>query len=348
MSRREAILLVPGIRQAKQGEHLDVLVDGLRAAVEGFECAAPSAAAIEGLLGKRVACKALTTDDAVDVDVFECFVSDLVPTLTSQTALVRLREGTSLLGFWFFSGIWRGLGSRKYLVTTALLSSAVLMLWYFSVVVLGMKALGAIEVKEQGWMRDAVAIAAAIGDHLGSWMVWLGIGTLIGMFRGDRLADIGHCLRGYLRDDELRGAFRARLREPLLALKNTKQYERVTIVAHSFGSLIALDVLADFQVKDGPKLRVVTLGSPAAILRFVGRHVADELRRAAGNKQIAQWVDFSSPSDWMGAPLPLTSPGYPFDQKILDDMGGWMARFTGSTHRAYFHRREVMELLLTA
>lgn len=346
--KRDAIVLVPGARIAQQGEHLGVLLEGFRKAAESVICGAESEALIEGLKGRRLPFTFVATGETRQVDFFECYLSDLVPSLSQQSPLVKLREGTKVLLFWFTSGMWRGVRQHTYLVLSAIVSAIVFLLWYFSVLALGLTALGEFKPPEGSPLfAHAVSLAADWGKRLGSWVMWLGLATVLGMARADRLADISHFLRRYLTSDELREEFQYRLREPLYQIVRSGEYARVTLLAHSFGSLVAADVLAGFKHTGGPKVGVITLGSPAAVLLHMTTWLPDELKRCSENDDIEFWIDFSSCSDWMGAPVRFEGAlAFPFAPIELRGMGGLAAQFTGGAHRAYFHRREVMECLV--
>jgi hypothetical protein len=346
---RDAIVLVPGARIAKQGEHLEVLIKGLRNTAESVRFGEASPALLAGLKGVRLACTVIATGETRQVDLFECYMSDLVPNLSQQSPRIKLWEGTKVLLFWFTSGMWRALRQHPYLVLSAIVSSIGFLLWYFSVLALGLTALGELKPPEgSGLLPQAVALAAASGKRLGSWVVWLGLTTLLGLSRADRLADIGHFLRRYLTCDELRSDFRNRLREPLYQIVDSGEYRQVTVLAHSFGSLVAADVLAEFKPKAGPSVGVITLGSPIAVLLGMAAWLPKELKRCSENATLRFWVDFSSRSDWMGAPVSFErEPVFSFVPIALLDMGGFVDQFTGGAHRAYFHRSEVTECLVT-
>jgi len=345
---RDAIVLVPGARIAQQGEHLEVLLEGLRNTAESVRLGEASPALIAGLKGKRLPCTVVATGETRQIDFFECYLSDLVPNLSQQSPRVKLWEGTKVLSFWFTSGMWKALRRHPYLVLSAIVSSVGFLLWYFSVLALGLTALGELKPPEGGGVVPHVlSLAALWGKRLGNWMVWLGLATVLGLSRADRLADIGHFLRRYLTCDELRGKFRNRLREPLYQIVDSGEYRQVIVLAHSFGTLVAADVLADFKPRGGPKLGVITLGSPIAVLLGMAAWLPEELKRCSENATLQFWVDFSSGSDWMGAPVAFErEPVFSFIPIALRDMGGFVDQFTGGAHRAYFHRREVTECLV--
>ena len=74
---RDAIVLVPGARIARQGEHLEVLINGLRSTAESVLCGEASPAVIAGLKGKRLPCTFVATGETTQVDLFERHILDL-------------------------------------------------------------------------------------------------------------------------------------------------------------------------------------------------------------------------------------------------------------------------------
>jgi hypothetical protein len=348
MDSKEAIILVPGIRPAQQDEQLDVLIGGLRKSAESVRVSETSVASIDGMKGKRVTCTVRATGETKTIDFYECYLSDLVPRLSERRALPKLWEGTQILFFWAFSGLWKSLRAEPYLVLSAIVSSGVFLLWYFSVLALGLTALGEMKLEENsGLLLQAVKLASFLGAALGNWGLWLGLTTLLGLVRADRLADIGYFTRSYLGSDLFRGTIRSRVRDPLDRLTTSEQYSRVTVLAHSFGALVATDALAQFKYRAGPALGVITLGAPTVVLRNMAEWVPRELLTCARNSQIQFWLDFSSKSDWMGSQMDFgEKPTFPFVSARLRGMGGFLDQFTGGAHRAYFSRQEVVECLI--
>jgi hypothetical protein len=344
---REAVLVIPGIRPAKQGEHLQVFLDGMRGAVEIADLSGPADAEIDGLKGKRVQCRFLQSGDEKEIDIYECFFADLVPDLATAQPLIRLRDGTRLIFFWFFSGIWKGFRRNSYLASSGLVSSVMLLLWYFAVLAVGLSAIGSLPVDpENRLLAEAATAVGRLGAVFGEWSVWIGVGTILSFLRIGRIANISHFLRLYLATEDVRNTIRLRVREPLLQILKRSEYSRLTVVAHSFGVLVAIDVMADFVQKSGPKVSVVSIAGPAGVLMYVSTWLKQELDRCQNNPAIASWADFSSHSDWMGGSVPFEQPVFPFHAVGVPDLGGWTKRFTGGTHQAYFNRREVMESVI--
>jgi hypothetical protein len=345
---REAVLLVPGIRPSQQGEHLDTFVSGLQGSVEIARCSNPSPAAIEGLKGKCMTCRFLAGGEEKQVDIYECFLSDLVPDLANAAPLLKLRDGTRLIFFWLFSGIWRAFRRNKYFALTALASSLMLLVWYLAVLAVGLTAIGNLPIDpENRLLAQAAAAVGRIGASLGQWSVWIGIGTLLSFLRVGRIANISHFLRLYLESEDVRNAIRLRVRDPLYQIIEKGEYSCVTVLAHSFGVLVTTDVMADFVQTGAAKVHVISLGGPVAVLLKVGSWVQRELDKCQKNSAITSWVDFSSDSDWMGDRMPFSQPVFDFRHETLDDMGGWIKRFTGGTHHVYFNRQEVTECVIS-
>lgn len=339
---------MPAARPLQKKEHLAILVEGLCRSAEAYCCEPTDGAVVPGLEGQRLRVKHLASGETKEVDVFECYYSDLMPDLSGANAMVRLWEGTKLLSFWLFSRVWWATRGNFHLVVTAVVSSVILVAWYSSVFVLGCKAIGEIRAAESGALvQGLVDLAKAIGEFVGPWVIWLGVGSFTALVRGEFLANISNLLRRYLQSAEVQASYRERLRGPLLRIVGSGQYSRVTVLAHSFGTIVALDVMGGWHVSGAPKLHVITIGSPLRVLRRVGKWLDPELKRCAANKGIACWHDFSSDTDWMGSEFPMPEPRvFPFSCSHIENLGGFWARFSGATHREYFYRHEVLDFVL--
>ena len=64
----------------------------------------------------------------------------------------------------------------------------------------------------------------------------------------------------------LRIQIRSRVREQILAAIEKGNYDRVTVLGHSFGTIVATDVFPDLPVSSRA-MRFVTIGSPIELLK---------------------------------------------------------------------------------
>jgi len=342
---RQAVLLIPGLRLYSQGEILDQFVSSLANSVQSQDCSKSTDARVAGLTGKRITCTPLDSNaQSREIDVFEAYYADLIPDVATASPLLKLRQGTALMAFWFFSRIWLAFSRKIYLAGSGLVTALLLLLWYVSVLAVGLAAVGNLPVSpDQAVLYRSAEILGNLGESLGSWSLWLGLGTLLSVLKVGRLANMSNFVRTFLQDRETSNQVRARSREPLRQILMSGEYDRLTVVAHSFGTVIAVDLMSDFPGANGVGVRTITLGGAVAVFSYVSSWLSKRTEVCQQNRHIASWIDYSSPSDWLGDEMPFQSTTFPFTKNRIDEMGGWLSRMSGRTHLGYFHRREVME-----
>lgn len=271
-----------------------------------------------------------------------------MPRLSTAKALTKLVSGTKLILFWLLSGVWTRLFTNTYMTIPSLVTAGMLLLWYFGVLVVGFTAVGELPLGgESEPLARAAAYIGGFGQAIGNWSVWVVVGAVLSFLRIARLVDLSHFVRLYLDESPIRNAVRQRVLDPLYRVMESGQYERVTVLGHSFGVMIATDVLADFTRKGTTEVRFVTLGGPLPLLLSVKSWVGREIQKCKRNLSLSSWTDFYSPTDWMCSQSPVENASYPTSARHLPDLGGWMKRASGETHQAYFSNQEVMEYLLS-
>ena len=108
-------------------------------------------------------------------------------------------------------------------------------------------------------------------------------------------------LRDYYRDPDIRMKIRTRLASAL----RQHQGERVCLIAHSMGSIIAYDVLRTLERQPPAIEQFVTLGSPLG-LPIVTQHIRYEFSQTTVPQQVKQWTNLADPGDKVGLDCSLT------------------------------------------
>lgn len=356
---RRAIVLVPGMQRVERFVRRDRLADNL-ATVERHPLAVVGTVELAGEIGRRLQPGRLRGVEArpVETDVFEAYWGDMVEDPAETGPWGKLRSGFELVAFWVFSpGTWRAFALSRYVTIGLLFSGALLILWYVSIALLVASTLGGMERPE--------AFNLPVLDRLYDGFLWLAAGIenfaywallafILSAVNADGLAQVGRFTKDYLenRPDEdevgLRDRLRCRVRATLDAVL-AEPYDEVVVAAHSLGSVIALDTLADWpHDADWPRLRLVTLGSPVAVLACRSSWLARERRKLLDRPPVT-WLDFHSNADWLctsitagisGSPAAVRSCELPFD-------AGLLGRLNGSSHQAYYRDQKVLETLAT-
>jgi hypothetical protein len=151
------------------------------------------------------------------------------------------------------------------------------------------------------------------------------------------------------RPDETEVGLRDRMRNRVrTTLENVLEagYDEVVLVAHSFGSVIAIDLLADWPHRDDfARLRLVTLGSPIAVLGYRSRWLDAERRQLLQRPELDTWLDFHAPTDWLCTSVPGHADRYRAMSRELDLEAPLRQMLTGQTHMLYYRSSEVLETL---
>jgi hypothetical protein len=358
MKNRQAIILIPGHGAEVRGEARRRLARGVVAAFEGGEIKAPSEEAQVNPDGPLTLIAKVRTRTTT-VDIFEAYWLDLIPPRGNLGPLSNLTAGFRLLGYWCNFRMLSAVRGSLYM-TLGLVSSGLLLLaWYYGVIVLALTAVKSdptILPKLFGSDQPLVAsLSAKLGEwgvSLGSWKVWGLVSFLLAFTPTNALVAIASFARSYLLNLEthdqpgLRHLIRKRVLDTIHAVHNNPEYAHVTLVAHSFGTIIALDILADYvPASDAATLDVVTMGSPAYVLSRRSSWLKREIKRSRAANCYEKWVDFYSQEDWLCGKVPGGEKGRHRACELNLD-AGLIERLTGRTHQLYYSRQEIaMELL---
>lgn len=116
-----------------------------------------------------------------------------------------------------------------------------------------------------------------------------GLGRNVELLLGITVED----LDAYYKDDLIR----QQMRSPLIDLLSRHQGERIMLIAHSMGSIIAYDVMRQLEDDGGVNVEhLVTIGSPLGL-----PIVADKIRREFGATRtpgnVGRWTNLADPGD---------------------------------------------------
>jgi len=300
-TKKELLFFIPGLgMRARGGDQLTGFVAGLIGASRG-----------EFIKGSVTHCiqRIRSSEPGVEIDIREAYWRDLAPSMTKQRIDRTLIRGLSLAIYWIFSPVWRGFLSRKYLTLGIVFSFVAYLLWYSSLLILALDSLVSHPPEFLAKTLDAIAELFPKGWawllKFGALPFWAATSALVGIVEAAVLVDISDFAKRYISREKREGGeipvqdeILARVRGEFKAAMSTHEYSRVTVVAHSFGSVIGVNLLAESSVTG--KFRLVTLGSPIALLAARENRLAQDVRSVAFNDNI-EWVDVKAPADWLGA-----------------------------------------------
>jgi hypothetical protein len=358
--QRRAVVLVPGMEHAERFAKRDILVRNMET-VERYPLTTAEEVKIGGekaIRLKSVVLRGAEGAGGPDIDIFEAYWFDLTNKPFTEGSKRKFRMGLGLLRYWLLSRrIWAALYESRFIAFGMVLSGALLVLWYFSIVIVAFNALGpddnllprpdgldlingwtdALELKIRSW---------------GDLKIWGSIAVLLTFFQADSLVRIAEFAKQYLlnaadeTDVGLRDRVKMRVRAVLSAVFDSGYYDEVYVVGHSFGSVVAIDVLSGWgHPKDLEKMTLVTWGSPVAVLRHRSAWLRGQLENLRKSTGIRRWFDFHSRTDWMCTAIPPQDDGINPVSVDLNFEGSFTEKMTGGTHSLYYRNEQVLENL---
>ena len=344
---RELIILVPGLVRVSRSAQLSSFVDGLKAASERMPL---DEVADENVPRGARQLRGTREGEEVLIDVQEAYWNDLVPSLTQESLTTRVVRGLSLVWYWALSPVWKGFLGRKYLTFGLSLSVTAFIAWYLGTLILLVEALANNPPDILAGVMPALEAAVA---QVGGWRFWVFASALVGFLPVALLVDISDFAKRYVANEPTapgRPAVRfeivKRVRDQVLSTVEREDYSSVTVVGHSFGSVVAVDLLADLPSL-GPPLRVVTMGSLVELLARRASWLGKDVCAVAERSDLDEWIDVRSSSDWFasGAGVPDSAR---CREVPVESFGTFPDKLAARVHARYFDNQQaVREVLRT-
>ncbi|MGF1591902.1 MAG: hypothetical protein ACFCUW_01410 [Kiloniellaceae bacterium] len=367
--RRRAIVLIPGMKREERFHRRDILVANLET-VERHPLTRGEEISVGGESGQRLVLAPLRAADGslrppplASVDVFEAYWADMIPEQGEQPPWTKLLQGLELVGYWVCSPrTWRAVAastrSGSFLIAFGLLIGGLtLIAWYLMLAVLVGQAVapgGAVPEELAGipLVSDLVRLFGLATGWIATHVWWAVLPFLLAMLQVDALVLLARFIKDYFenREDESGVGLRDRLRRRIATTVEhvlAADYDEVVVLAHSFGTVIATDILADWPHEaDLKRLSLVSLGSPITVLRYRSAWLENERREVLKSRRLAAWVDYFSPSDWLCGAVTghRDSYGEAMSRK-LDFEAPWPQKLSGQTHLLYYRDPRVLEQL---
>lgn len=343
---RTLVVLIPGLARFTRSAQLSAFVDGLTAASERFLVSEISddntAPGIRRL-------RATSNDRTLEMDVVEAYWNDMVPSLTQETVTTRMLRGLSLIVFWVMSPIWNSFWHRKYLTLGFLTSGIAFIAWYFSTIVLFIDAL---QENGDNPFPGVLAWVSWFVNWIGGWKVWAGMSVFVALLPVSLLVDITDFAKRYITDEPavagqpaVRFEIVKRVREQLLAALQSNEYTSITVIGHSFGSVVAVDLMADLP-SQGIPVRVITMGSLIEILAKQASWLRDDVNTLCQRPDLEEWIDVYTDSDWFAS-----GAGVPDSNKCREvkvkSFSTFIDKVAARVHARYFDNQETVRLVLS-
>ncbi|TLF45450.1 hypothetical protein FEI13_18200 [Halomonas urmiana] len=353
---RRAVVLIPGLKRVERFSRRDLLAKNL-ANNEIRPMQSPEPMKVGGESGLRLMPRALrgATRPGPRIDLFEAYWADMLPSSAEMSPWKRLANGFELVFYWLISrGNLSALRLSPTIAIGLVAGGVLLVLWYISLTVMVAAALRA--TPEPAFLESVPALKPLYAwfMEVTAWVEasapYFILPLLLSAFRADELAQMAMFSKDYLENQqrEMQAGLRERVRRRVAETIDrvlAEPYDEVFIVAHSFGSIVAIDLLADWpHPADCDRIHLFTLGSPEAVLSCRSQWLAEE-REQLFQHSPSVWIDFHSPSDWLCKAVTDHAHHYPENSHRLLFNRPLIERVTGRTHMAYYFDHQVLQAL---
>ncbi|MGJ3242550.1 MAG: hypothetical protein ACFE0O_06300 [Opitutales bacterium] len=368
VEKREAILLIHGIDGKTAGDVLAKLERGLLTAPDVDQATLLAPGEINGHPVRNLRLHLKNRANPVRYSLMEGFWGDTIDKLTQRSIREQILRGLYLIRFWAKTPVIQA--RNRYIAVGGVVTALALLLWWYGVVA----GVVNVAVLPTGGtlVNELEALAYSSENSLFQFLIYLlsyftHWGTaLAAMLLGggatlvvDQVVNILHFTERYLSHQNLQARIWRRLTEQLQAMLQSEDFDRLTIVSHSFGTVLHVDLLADWSVKTGIPVRHITLGGPLAVMALRSEAIRERLYRALTNPRVSEhpWTDFYSPRDWLCTATPDGSPDYQFGMSSLRGgrtiehhqvpfAGKYRDEVRAAFHTRYFQQPSVLSTIL--
>lgn len=303
----EAIVFIPGFNPRQRGYPLDTLSQGLKNLEHG-NFRDRGEAKIPGHTGKRFEVNLNNSPTHKVLDIYEADWIDIFAEekISTQKLLNKFSSGFQLLWYWCFSKIWRVIPEAPSLILGLFIYPSILILWYLSILIMVMVVLGenpsflSIDIDIDKIFPDLTKRISELGNYFRTLEIWILITTILSLIETEKVIDLAHLVKLYLGMTRKSLKLRTKVRERISGLLEDvlKDYEKVTVVAYSFGVTIGTDILADYYSPQ--PLKYITLGGQLRIFGYKSPWLRKEIHKLIENPSLSSWTNYYSFDDWLG------------------------------------------------
>ena len=135
-----------------------------------------------------------------------------------------------------------------------------------------------------------------------------------------------------------------RVRHQLQDALDREDYTSVTVVGHSFGTVVAVDLLADLPPQE-TRFRLITLGALVELLAKRAPWLDQEVKRLVERPDLVEWIDVISSSDWFASGSGAPPKGRWREVKTVS-RGTFVDKLAARTHASYFDNQKAVRVIL--
>lgn len=290
------------------------------------------------------------------IDIYEVYWDDLTDRLSKRSERYKFFSGIRLIFYWIAISIRVAKLSFSFFFESSILMLLIL-LWYLGIVLIAFEA-----ISKNPSFLGFIDIPAHLAEYLGAlsknlqaWNVWIIVSGILALLpiSVDKLVDLVDFSRRYSNNEKnkenesYRGLLRNRLRSIVDDVVQDGSYSRITILAHSFGVLIATDFLGDYRPSNktqGINLRYITWGGFMATSTS-SKWLSADVEKCLNSPYVDVWHEFYSKQDWLSGSVYNSKAPKFISTNIKFDIS-FLSRALGLSHMQYYSDSRLLRYLI--
>jgi hypothetical protein len=335
---KELVLLVPGLGGHEREYYLELLAKGIiefgDVSPDLFSDFRPLA---RQSVGSREFCFDFEDGRKKAISIQEVYWEDLWPSLSKSSLYWRAILGLLVIRYWLNTRLISGSRTSRSMRGLMLFSAGFLLIWYLSTILFVAHSIPS----------DWIAFPLPAYTHRIIPVVWGVVTLFLAANVTSEMIDLSYGVYSYMADRRgIRERVRRRIAVALRHAAEQTDYDRVTIFAHSFGTMAVVDALADDIAQSLPAMRLITAGSPIEFLNKRDPTVGTTVKQCADQENIREWIDFYSIADAFCSCVPLGNACKKFKAQQIDLGVSRLEAFLGEGHDTYFRHYQILRTLL--
>ena len=351
---RELIVFIPGIGVKEPETYLEKLIQGIRGFCQarGIDLRALEDSGEPGTGRRRLELQS-SSGELREIVLQEVYWGDLRPRLSTEPVTRKILRGLNLFVYWVSSmETWKRAARSKYMMFNMIFTLILILTWYYGAFAAGMTAIGSNpEMFGQPLPVGVATFLADLGNSMGSWNVWVIAAVIMGALPATEIIDISYASKAYLQNRHgMRHRVCSRVAKSLSdgAKGGDNGYDRITVLAHSFGAVVGVDVMAEFTAVGTPRVRIITMGGPLLLMAGRSARLGRAIDAVLANPNVEEWIDFYSDHDWLCTETPIDDDVEKFRSHKITATVPVDEKFSGESHDLYFADWDVVETLLAS
>jgi hypothetical protein len=344
----ELILFVPGLGAKERDEYITKLTDGLHnyCTANGIKHTVEENSQTNGSAARRLHLE----EQNRTIHIQEVFWADMAPALSSESLPVKIIRGCSLLFYWVFSyRLFKVIKDSKYMLFSMMFSIFVVLFWYYGAITTALQAVVSSDTLFGIQLPSVVTAGLAyIESRFSGWNAWVVASLPMAVVPVRRILDISYFTKAYLQNREsLRHRVRGRVAQAVHGIRNDPvKYDRVTVVAHSFGVVAGTEYLAEYEAQAGEKIEFITLGGPLLVVSAKSRRIREAMDKLVTNPCVQSWTDYFSKQDWLCTYSPVKDAGGTYQSHPITSTVSFDKKLNGASHNLYFQDWDVLGAII--